>query len=325
MQFKFLINYLSSRRGCWFRSSCPRGTRWAGGCRPETRTCTSPRPGPCHTPGPPGPRSSGGWSFAPVGQTSDDSYPRDRGHYQESAWKSRFVTQGSSGAGTGRQAGLAHGCWYFVNTGEISLRPCHISLNGWLGSYQSHVLVNVISLPKNKNNIFWTNKRKERGFYWFPANNLVKIPNILLSIFYLLFNVKWSSIKLWRRTLLYNHTTLWSRGLHGWLYAWFGCYQWWLHFCQQFKDPSGDDNDDSLARAWTQRNIFRMWSVIVAEIMEDGAETARPGHSHVYLGDITHDEDRDWASLRIKWIEGWDKTISSLPCSSMTVKRVMTT
>ena len=45
-----------------------------------------------------------------------------------------------------------------------------------------------------------------------------------------------------------------------------------LHFCQQFKDLSEDDNDDSLAVAWTQRNIFRMWSVIVAEIMEDGAE-----------------------------------------------------
>ena len=54
--------------------------------------------------------------------------------------------------------------------------------------------------------------------------------------------------------------------------AWFSCYWWWLHFCQQFKDPSEDDNDDSLAVPWTQRNIFRMWSVIVAEIMEDGAE-----------------------------------------------------
>ena len=135
----YVINYLSSRRGCWCRSSFPLDTRWAGGYPPETRICTSPPPGPCRTPEPPGPQTSGGWSFAPAGQTPDDSYPRDRGHYRESAWKSRFVTHSP-----------AHGCWYFVNTGEISLRPCHISLNGWLGSYQSHVLVNVISLPKNK-------------------------------------------------------------------------------------------------------------------------------------------------------------------------------
>ena len=142
IQMQFVINYLSSRQGCWCRSSCPQGTRWAGGCPPETRTCTSPPPGPGHKPGPPGPQTSGGWSSAPAGRTADDSYPQDRGHYQESGWKSRFVTRS--------RARLAHGCWYFVNTGEISLRPCHISLNGWLGSYQSHVLVNVISLPKNK-------------------------------------------------------------------------------------------------------------------------------------------------------------------------------
>ena len=43
---------------------------------------------------------------------------------------------------------------------------------------------------------------------------------------------------------MYNQTTRRSRGLHGRLYAWFSCYWWWLHFCQQFKDPSADDNDD---------------------------------------------------------------------------------
>ena len=37
---QFVIAYLSSRRGCWCRSSCPPGTPWAGGCRPETGTCT---------------------------------------------------------------------------------------------------------------------------------------------------------------------------------------------------------------------------------------------------------------------------------------------
>ena len=148
-RMQFVINYLSSRRECWCHSSFPRDTRWAGGCLPETRTCTSPPPGPGHTRGAPGPHSSGGWSSARAGQTPDDSYPRDRGHYQESAWKSRFVTHSP-----------AHGCWYFVNTGEISLRPCHISLNGWLGSYQSHVLVNVISLPKNKKKTFWSHKRR---------------------------------------------------------------------------------------------------------------------------------------------------------------------
>ena len=77
-----LSAYLSSRRGPGYRSSFPRDTLWAGGCRRGTGRCTSRAAARCRTPAPRCPHWGGGWNCAPAGPLSPGGCLSDRGLYR---------------------------------------------------------------------------------------------------------------------------------------------------------------------------------------------------------------------------------------------------